>query len=106
MAGHKVPNAIKFPTIRRVGIDSDLQEKMTHLQHKSCRDDILVAVYNRNGMSHASDDIVMVVKKNGLSKNSKIKTMSSLRDLVARLGMVSTNMSSRWDSCRANMFGL
>ncbi len=63
MAGHKVPNAIKFPTIRRVGIDSDLQEKMTHLQHKSCRDDILVAVYNRNGMSHASDDIVMVVKK-------------------------------------------
>jgi hypothetical protein len=36
-------------------------------------------------------------KKNGLSKNSKIKTISSLRDLVLGLEMGSTDISSLRD---------
>lgn len=70
--------------------------------NKSHRDDILVAKHYRNGMSRVSDGIVMV-EKNGIPK---IKTISSLRDLIAGLGTVSTNMSSLRDLCAKCSIGL
>lgn len=58
-------NVVKFLAISThvIRIGFDRQERAMHIQGKSRREDILVAICSINRMSHVSDGIVMAVKK-------------------------------------------